>query len=156
MDTIALERLAHAVHRAAALGDHRYIRSVYGEALGAAGCDEVLARGGYQHALIAERNHVGAELHGVAVGNGDGTDAFRFQPVHELGLDGLDAYHGEALREHAHLHIEVQEVRVELIRVQLPSFSLEPALELTHRRFDGALPGVAACGNPRLQHHEIA
>src|SRR5271155_1838931 len=52
IEAISLEGLAHAMHRTAAVGDHRYLRCVHREALGAAGRDEILARCGDEHALI--------------------------------------------------------------------------------------------------------
>src|ERR1700722_10641941 len=73
-DTISPQRLTHAVHRAAAVADHRHIGRVDREAFRAAGGDQVLARGRHQHALLAQRNDVAPQLHGIAVGNGDGAD----------------------------------------------------------------------------------
>src|SRR5271165_5678506 len=47
-DMIALQRLAHAMHGAAAVRDHRHVGIVYGQPLGAACRDEILAGFGHQ------------------------------------------------------------------------------------------------------------
>ncbi len=76
-DGVAFERLAHAVDRAAPVADHGHVRVVYGQALGAAGSGQVLARGGHEHALPAERHDIAAHLHGVAVRDGNGPNVLR-------------------------------------------------------------------------------
>src|SRR5277367_5455271 len=80
-DTIAPQRLTHAMNGAAAVADHRHLRIVYGETFGAASRDEVLARCGHQHALLAQCHDIGAQLHGIAVGNRDGANSLRAQPL---------------------------------------------------------------------------
>src|ERR1700733_3186088 len=155
-DTIAPQRLAHAMHRAAAVAYHGHVGIVDSEPFCAAGCDQILARGRHQHAFIAESDDVRAHLHGVAVGNGHGADPLRAQPLDELRLDRFHAYNREAFGDHAHLHIQMQEMRIEGVRVEFPSLGLEPALQLPYRGLDGALARIAASGHAWLEHHEVA
>ena len=143
------------MHRSSAVGDHRHVGIEDGEALRAAGGDERLAGGGHQHALAAERDHVGPELHRIAIGYGDGPYALRMQPMQELGLHRLGADHGKPFGEHAHLHVQVQEMRVESVNMHLPALRLEPAPQLLYRGLDGTFAGIAADRHARLQHHEI-
>src|ERR1700722_3552345 len=155
-DTISPQRLTHAVQPTAAVADHRHIGRVDGETFRTAGGDEILARGRHQHALLAQRDDVAAQLHGIAVGNGDGADALRAQPIDELGFHRFDAYDRQTFGDHAHLHVQVQEMRIERIGVKLPPFGFEPALQLPHGGLDGALARIAASGDARFQHHEVA
>src|SRR4030088_2599728 len=53
-DTITPQRLTHAMHRTAAVADHRHVGVVNGETLRAAGGDEVFARGRHQHTLLPQ------------------------------------------------------------------------------------------------------
>ena len=154
-DMIPSQRLAHAVHRAAAVADHRHVGIVDRKTFRAAGGNEILAGGGHQHALLAQGHHVGAQLHGVAVGNGYGADPLRPQPVHEFRFHRLHADHGQALGKHAHLHIQMQKMRIESVGVKLPTLRLEPALHLPDSGLDGTFARVAAGRHPRLQHHEV-
>src|SRR5580658_2435837 len=85
-DTISFQCLTHTMYRAAAVADHRHIGIVDVEALGAARGHEILAGGGHQYALLPQRHHIGAHLHGIAVGNGDDADCLRAQPFHEFGF----------------------------------------------------------------------
>src|SRR5580700_1210334 len=71
-DMISPQGLTHAMHRAAAIADHRHIGIVNGKTLGAARGHEILAGRRHQHALLPQRHHIGAHLHGIAIGNGDG------------------------------------------------------------------------------------
>src|ERR1700676_2590195 len=86
-DMVAPQALAHAMHGAAAVADHRDIGIVDGQPFRTAGGDQVLAGGGHQNALVPQGNDVGAELHRVGVRDGNGLDAFRVQPVHQFRLD---------------------------------------------------------------------
>src|SRR5271167_3313080 len=90
-DMISSQRLTHTMHRAAAIADHRHIGIVNVEAFGAARGHEILAGGGHQHALLPQGHHIGAHLHGIAIGNGDDADSLRAQPLHEFGLHRFDA-----------------------------------------------------------------
>src|SRR4030088_1670417 len=105
-DTITSQRLTHAMYRTAAVADHGHIGVVNGETFRAAGGDEILARGGHQHALLPKSHHVGAHLHGIAVGNGYGADPLRTQPLDEFRLDRFHAHDRESLGDHAHLHVQ--------------------------------------------------
>src|SRR5258706_13931618 len=127
-DTITSQRLTHAMHRTAAVADHRHVGIVNREALRAAGGGEGLARGRHRPTPVPETPHVGAHLHGVAVGNGYGTDPFRAQPLDEFRLDRFHAHDRQPLGDHAHLHVQMQEMRIECIGMELPTLGLEPAL----------------------------
>src|SRR5882762_1521338 len=155
-DTITSQRLTHAMHRTASIADHRHVRVVNREAFRATGGDEILARGRYQHTLVPESHHVGAHLHGVAVGNRYGTDPSRAQPLDEFRLDRFHAHDSQPFGDHAHLHVQMQEMRIECIGMELPTLGFEPALQLPYGGLDGTLTRVAASGDPWLQHHEVA
>src|SRR3979490_1476652 len=90
-DTITSQRLTHAMHGTAAVADHGHIGVVDRQAFRAASGRQILARGRYQYTLLAQRYDVAAQLHGVAVGNRDGADPLRAQPLDEFGLDRFDA-----------------------------------------------------------------
>ncbi|MCY1242859.1 hypothetical protein D9M72_558510 [compost metagenome] len=45
---------------------------------------------------------------------------------------------------------------VHAVELHFPTFGLQPALHLLHRRLLGALAGIAAENHARLQHHEVA
>src|SRR5450432_877508 len=154
-DTIAPQCLAHAVHGTAAVADHRYVGVVDDEAFRAAGGDEILARRGHQHPFVPEGYDVAAHLHGVAVGNGYGADPLRAQPLDQFRFHRVDAYDRETFGDHPHLHVQVQEMRVELISMEFPAFRLEPGFQLIHGGQNGAFARETASGNARLQHHEI-
>src|SRR5258708_6548685 len=131
-DTITSQRLTHAMHRAAAVADHRHVRVVNSETFRAAGGDEIFARGRHHHTLLPESHDIAAHLHGVAVGNGYGADPLRAQPLDEFRLDRFHAHHRQPFGDHAHLHVPMQEMRIEGIGVKFPTLRLEPALQLPY------------------------
>jgi|HubBroStandDraft_4_1064222.scaffolds.fasta_scaffold42712_1 virginiamycin B lyase len=71
---ITSQRLAHAVNRAPAVADHRYVGGVDGESLGATRCDQSLVRCRQQHTLAPERHEIAAETHGIIVGHLEDAD----------------------------------------------------------------------------------
>jgi len=129
---IAPQRLTHAVNCAAAITDHRDIRIVDGETLGATRGNQLFTRRRDQHAIIAKCDDVAPQPHHVPIWHVNNADALRLQPGNELRLDHLHADGREVFSDHSHLHIKMQEMRVEAIGVKFPAL----ALELVDRRQD--------------------
>src|ERR1700676_2376044 len=112
-DMIPSQRLTHTMHGTAAVADHRHIGVVNSETFRAAGGNEILARGRHEHTLLPQGHHVGAQLHGIAIWNGYGADSLRAQPLDEFRFDSFHAHDRQPFGDHAHLHVQMQEMRIE-------------------------------------------
>src|SRR4051812_42475608 len=112
LGSLAAQWLAHAMNAAAGLDVHRHVWIIDLETGGAHLAIEVLGGERRKDPILAERDDIAAERHGLLEARRDDLDLLRLQPLNDVVLGGLQTYRGAMLVEHADHQVDMN---VELV-----------------------------------------